>query len=91
MNLLVGLIIFILFWWALLATIFSFQLHQENEDYARRLGERRELQKIFKPKYAAIEILNSPRLVKLRSLKFYLNRLSLEKIWRLIPLKINIK
>ena len=90
MNLLVGLIIFILFWWALLATIFSFHLHQENEDYASRLGERRELQKIFKPKYA-IEISNSPRLVKLRSLNFYLNRLSLEKIWRLIPLKLNIK
>jgi len=90
MNLLVGLIIFILFWWALLATILCYRLHRENEGYARRLGERRELQKIFKPKYA-IEISNSPRLVKLRSLKFYLNRLSLEKIWQMIPLKINIK
>jgi len=90
MDLLVGLIIFILFWWALLATIFSFQLHQENEVYAQRLGERRELQKISKPKYV-IEISNLPRLVNLRSLKFYLNRLSLDRIWRLLPLKIHSK
>ena len=90
MNLLVGLIIFILFWWALLATIFSFQLHQENQDYAKRLGERRELQKISNPKYV-LEISNSLCLINLRSLKFQLNRLSLEKIWRLIPLKINFK
>jgi len=90
MNLLVGLIIFILFWWALLATIFSFQLHQENEDYAIRLGKRSDLQKISKPNYVN-EISNSPLQVNLKSLKFYFNRLSLEKIWRLIPLKINIK
>ena len=87
MNLLVGVIIFILFWWALLATIFSFQLHQENEDYARRLGKDREQQKIS---YVTV-ISSSPFLVYLRSLKFYLNRLSLDKIMQLIPLKINFK
>lgn len=87
MNLLVGLIIFLLFWWALLATIFSFQLHQENEDYASRLGKDREQQKIS----YVTEISSSPFLVYLKSLRFYLNRLSLAKIMRLIPLKINFK
>ena len=90
MNLLVALIIFILFWWALLATIFSFQLHKENEDYASRLGEKRDPQKISKPN-CGIEISNSPLLVNLKSLRFYLNRLSLDRIKRLIPLKINFK
>jgi len=92
MNLLVALIIFILFWWALLATIFSFQLHKENEDYASRLGEKRDPQKVSKPKYV-IEISNSPLLlpVNLKSLRLYLNRFSLDRIKRLIPLKINFK
>jgi len=51
MNLLIGLTIFILLWWALLATIFSFQLHKQNEDYAKRLGERIPSQEIAKPAY----------------------------------------
>ncbi len=87
MNLLVGLMIFILFWWALLATIFSFQLHQENEDYARRLGKDREQQKIS----YVTETSSSPFLVYLKSLRFYLNRLSLDKIMQIIPLNIFIK
>ena len=69
---------------------FSTASRQENEDYARRLGKRSDLQKISKPNYVN-EISNSPLQVNLKSLKFYFNRLSLEKIWRLIPLKINIK
>ena len=86
MNLFAALTIFILLWWAILATIFSFKLHEENEDYARRLGKRRDAQKISKPKYVN-EISNSFLPVKLSSLKFYLNRLSADRIRRLIPLK----
>jgi len=91
MNLLTSLLIFILFWWALLAAIFSFQMHKESEDYARRLGKRLDPQKIAKPNYM-IEISNLLLLpVNVKSLKFNLNRLSLDRIWRLIPLKINLK
>jgi len=91
MSLVVSLIIFILFWWALLTTIFSYQLHKENEDYARRLGKRIEPQRIAKPNYMA-EIHNSLLLpVNLKSLKIYLNRLSLIRIRRLILLKMTLK
>lgn len=90
MELLVAMIIFILFWWALLATIFSFQLHKENEDYARRLGRSRDPRKISKPAYV-IDLSNSFLPVNLRSLKFYFTNLSLNRIWRSIPLKINLK
>src|SRR3989304_6623478 len=91
MNLVVSLIIFILFWRALLATIFSYQLHKENEDYAGRLGERLEPKRISKTNYMA-EIHNSLLLpVNFKSLKIYLNRLSLIRIRRLILLKITLK
>ena len=88
MNLLVALAIFILFWWAILATIFSFQMHKENEDYARRLGKRLPIQKVSKPNYPAqlSEPFTLPELVK--SLKLSLNRLSFDKILRIVPLKI---
>ena len=87
MNLLVSLIVFILFWWALLATFFSYQLHKENEDYARRLGKRLETQKIEKNNMDKIR--NSILLpVKVKSLKFNLNSLSLDRIGRILPLKI---
>lgn len=63
-----------------MATIFSYQLHKENEDYARRLGKRLGPQKIAKLNYM-IEIHNSLlHPVNLKSLKFYLNRLSLVRI-----------
>ena len=91
MNLVVSLIIFVLFWWALLVTIFSYQLHKENEDYARRLGKRLETQKIAKPNYIT-EIRNSILLpVNGKTLKFNLNHISIDKIWRILPLKINFK
>lgn len=91
MNLLVSLIVFILFWWALLATFFSYQLHKENEDYARRLGKRLETQKIAKQNNMD-KIRNSILLpVKVNSLKFNLNSLSLDRIGRILPLKINFK
>src|SRR3989337_4150250 len=91
MSLVVSLIIFILFWWALLTTIFSYQLHKENEDYARRLGERLEPKRIAKPNYMA-EIHNLLLLpVNFKSLKIYLSRLSLIRIRRSIPLKISLK
>lgn len=70
MDFLTTLIIFVLFWWALLATIFSFQLHLENENYARRLGKRVEIQKMTHTNYIT-EILNSIILpVSVRSFKF---------------------
>jgi predicted secreted protein len=88
MNLLVALIIFILFWWALLATIFSFQLHKQNEDYARRLGERiatnREVESFRKNQIRDSILL--PIHVK-ASISNHV-RLNLIKIWRLIPIKI---
>lgn len=90
MNLILSLVIFILLWWALLITIFSYQLHKQNEDYARRLGERLPIQKISKPGYyqqIQNSILNSIN----KSPKFNFNRLGLDKISRLIPLKINFK
>jgi hypothetical protein len=90
MELLLALIIFILFWWAILATIFSFQLHKENEDYAKRLGRSRNPQKISHTTYV-IDLSNSFLPVNLRSLKFYFTNLSLNRIWRSIPLKINLK
>ena len=91
MNLLVSLIVFILFWWALLATFFSYQLHKENEDYARRLGKRLETQKITKQNNLD-KIRNSILLpVKVKSLKFNINSLSLDRIGRILPLKINFK
>jgi hypothetical protein len=91
MNLVVSLIIFVLFWWALLVTIFSYQLHKENEDFARRLGKRQETQKITKPYFIA-EIKNSILLpVNSKTLKFNFNRISIDKIWRILPLKINFK
>ena len=91
MNLMVSLIVFILFWWAFLATIFSYQLHKENEDYAKRLRNRPEAQKIAKPNYIT-EIRNSILpWVKVKSVKFNLNRLSLDRIGWILPLKINFK
>ena len=88
MNLLVALTIFILFWWALLATIFSFQMHKANEDYARRLGERLPVKKAEKPNYTTQlpEIFTFPELLK--SLKLNINRINLDKILRLVPLKL---
>ena len=88
MNLLVALTIFILFWWALLATIFSFQMHKANEDYARRLGERLPVKKAEKQNYPTQlpEIFTFPELLK--SLKLNINRINLDKILRLVPLKL---
>lgn len=88
MNLLVSLLIFILSWWAILATIFSFQMHKANEDYARRLGERLPIQKVKKQNDPTqlSEPFTLPEIVK--SLKLNLNRLNLDKILRLVPLKI---
>jgi hypothetical protein len=88
MNLLVSLIIFILFWWATLATIFSFQMHKENEDYARRLGERLPFQKVKKENYPTqlSEPFTLPEIIK--TLKVNLNRQSFDKILRIVPLKI---
>lgn len=91
MNLLVSLVVFILFWWALLATFFSYQLHKENEDYARRLGKRLETEKIIKQNNID-KIRNSILLpIKVKSLKFNLNSFSLDRIGRILPLKINFK
>lgn len=91
MNLLVALTIFILFWWALLATIFSFQMHKENEEYARRLGERLPNQKARKPDYFGqlAETIVLSEVAK--SIKLNLNGLSFGKILRLLPLKIMSK
>jgi hypothetical protein len=91
MNLLVALTIFILFWWALLATIFSFQMHKENEEYARRLGERLPDQKASKPDYFGqlAETIVLPEVAK--SMKLNLNRFRFGKILRLVPLKIMSK
>jgi hypothetical protein len=88
MNLLVALAIFILLWWALLATIFSFQMHKANEDYARRLGERLPVKEVEKPNYSTqlSEPFTFPEILK--SLKLNLNRLNLDKILRLVPLKL---
>jgi hypothetical protein len=91
MNLILSLGIFIVFWWALLATIFSYQLHKQNEDYARRLGERLPIKKICEPDYAE-QIRNSILIpVNLKSLKFNFNSLRLYKISRFVPLKVNFK
>lgn len=88
MNLLAALIIFVLFWWALLATIFSFQLHKQNEDYARRLGERIAIgnnEEQNRKKQIKDSIL-MPLHVKASITNFI--RPNMIKIWRLIPIKI---
>lgn len=91
MNIYFALIIFILFWWALLATIFSYQLHKQNEDYARRLGERLPSEKLSKPDYIG-QIRESILLpVNTDSLKLNFNRLRILLFRRLIPLKIDVK
>ncbi len=91
MNLMAALIIFVLFWWALLVTIFCYQLHKENEDFAKRLGRRTFEQK--KAKYE-LKIQNRdsfflPDISK--PLQHQYNRISIIKFWRLLPLKINFK
>lgn len=88
MNLLVALIIFILFWWALLATIFSFQLHKQNEDYARRLGERITIgnKEEQNRKHQIKDSILLP--VNVKASISNLVRPNLIKIWRLIPVKI---
>ena len=88
MNLLVALIIFILFWWALLATIFSFQLHKQNEDYARRLGERITISN-KEEQNRKNQIRDSILLpINVKAGISNLVRPNLIKIWRLIPIKI---
>lgn len=90
MNLLAALVIFILFWWALLATIFSYQLHKQNEDYARRLGKRANVEEVKPDQLSRIR--NSvPQLLSIKSLKINFSRLRLIKVWRLLPLKITLK
>jgi hypothetical protein len=91
MNLILSLVVFILFWWALLATIFSFQLHKQNEDYARRLGVRLPSPKVTKPDFVK-QIRNSiPFPANIEAIKFILSHVNLSKIIRFIPAKIGLK
>lgn len=91
MILILSIAVFILFWWAILATIFCYQLNKENEDFARRLGKNLEPIKIPKPDYL-LQMLES--LVKspaIKSAKYYLTNLNQAKIIKLIPLNLKFK
>ncbi len=91
MILILSIAVFILFWWAILVTIFCYQLNKENEDFARRLGRNLEPIKIPKPDYL-LQIQESlTKSPVIKSAKFYLNNLNQIKITKLIPLNLKFK
>ena len=80
MDALISINLFLIFLWALLSTIFSYQLHKGNEDYYGRLGKRLEAIKIAKLNYINAIRNSSLFPVHIKSLKFNLNPLSLDRM-----------
>jgi len=91
MILILSLVIFVLFGWSLLVTVFCFQLHKENEDFARRLGRTIETQRVIRPNYFK-QILNYlVGVVNSNTPKTNIAWTQMVRILQLIPLKLNLK
>lgn len=91
MEIMIYLVLFLVFCWAIFATVFAFQLYRENEDFARRLGRSLPQQNIKFYDYLS-SFQNKVRFVYNElslNTKYYI--VGLAKLLKLIPLKIRIK
>lgn len=91
MEFIIYLILFLVFCWAIFATVFAFQLYKENEDFARRLG-RSLPQQSFNYYNHLSSLQNKVRIVYNEfslAAKYYI--VGFDKLLKIIPLKIRIK
>lgn len=91
MEFIIYLILFLVFCWAIFATVFAFQLYKENEDFARRLGRSIPQQDLKYYDYLST-FQNKIRFVYnefFLRVRYYI--LGFDKLIKLLPLKIKIK
>ena len=91
MELIIYLVLFLVFCWAIFATVFAFQLYRENEDFAKRLGRSLPQQNLKYYDYLSF-LQNKVRFIYNElSLKAQYYIVGFDKLLRIIPLKIRFK